>query len=124
MTMDKQDLAIKVKRPLIITVICIIGLLISLLEMAGNFYATQIQGTGMENGWTIYLKTICFIDIICWVGFWTMRKLTLGLFILNLFFRMWAQYELGVSPFDFYISIYIIIAIIIGTQLHKMTKYI
>ena len=110
----------KTKRPIIVSVLCILGLLISILEIAGHFYATHIEGTNFDNQWTIYLKIIPFVNIVCWLGFWIMRKATLILYSINILFSMWVQYSIDMSPFDFYIGIYIIMAIVMGTQLSKM----
>lgn len=113
----------KIERPLIIKIICIVGLLISLLELAGGLFGSYKLG-GFENEWTNYLKIIPIISIICWIGFWTMRKATIILFILNICFTIWVHYHIGVSIFDFYTVLYMVIAIVILGQLHKMDKFI
>ena len=113
----------KIERPLIIKIICIVGLLISLLELAGTLFFSYKSG-GFENEWTIYLKIIPIISIICWIGFWTMRKAAIILFIICICFAMWVHYQIGVSIIDFYTVLYIVIAIVILGQLHKMDKFI
>jgi hypothetical protein len=118
-----MDSETKIERPLIIKIICIVGLLISLLEIMGSLYALHKIGR-VENEWSIYLLIIPIINIVCWIGFWAMRKATIILFTINICFTIWVHYHIGVSVFDFYTILYIVIAIVLLGQLHKMDKFL
>lgn len=95
----------------------------SLLEVIGHFYGSYKMG-GFGNEWTIYLTIIPFINVICWFGFWMMRKATIILFFVNICFTMWVHYCIGIPIIEFYSLLYILIAVVILRDLHKMDKFI
>jgi hypothetical protein len=121
----KTETEYKLERPLVITIICIVGLIINLLEIIALFNLSQINPLG-ENRWTICLKIIPAINVLCWIGFWTMRKATLILYTLNLFFLVWVHFHIaGFSAFfDFYTFVYFLIGVIMLGQLHKMDEFV
>ena len=122
--LDSPEATHETPRPLPIKIACLTGLILSLFEIAGNFYSTHIIGDGFENKWTIYLKVIPFVNIVCWIGFWKLRRATLILYILNISFSLWVVNHIGGALFDFYSCVYILIAIIMVIQLKNMTRFI
>ena len=114
----------KYVRSLILRVICILILVISLLQIAGTFYATQFKSDGYENQWTIFLKVIPFVNILCAAGFWFLRRSAYFLFLVNLVFTFWVDYRIMGSFIDFGNIMYVTIAFVMLGELHAMKKFI
>ncbi len=122
--LDAPEIERKYERSLVLKIICTVLLVASLLQISGNFYATQIKGSGYENQWTIMLKVIPFVNIICIVGFWFLRRAAYFLFLINLIFTFWVDYRISGSFIDFINIINVFIAFVMIGELHVMKRYI
>jgi hypothetical protein len=122
--LDAPVIENKKERSLLLKIICIVILIVSLLQIGGSFYVTQVREGGYENEWTIFLKIIPFINIICVTGFWFLKYAAYFLFVMNLVFTCWVDYRLSGSFIDLMTIIYAAIAFVMVGQLHAMKRFI
>lgn len=122
--LDNEIKNTRAKKPLVIKIVCITGMIFSLFEIFAGVYTRVINSDNYENEWTIYLMIIPFINLVCWVGFLTLRKATLILYCLNYMFLLWVHFHIGVPIIDFYTLMYFVAAVIMLGQLHRMTRFI
>ena len=113
-----------VKRPVILTIFCILGLFYTVLTLRNEIYFEPLQFFKFHDLKGVFPLLLATMRIIGLVGYWMMREWGVGLFSISFIFGIaYAAlfYKIAPAEIDFWRLIIPLMIVIVGiANLNKM----
>lgn len=114
--LDNIENNVEIKRPILITIICILGIIGAAFTILLIF---SDEAKAIGNWYPPYLAFSAITGCICFIGFWLMKKWSLIVYIGFVALNQIVLYMMNVWNYQA-LLIPLIFIVLIGTQFNKM----